>query len=249
MEKNKMPGTVRSIMDLLIDAQKQTTSVFNTGLRFEKKYAMMRAENFEKVYIPQSRHFDFNNTENIMKKHFLLAGLLTSMLLLDGCAHTISSYSPSFQNLNVLHGLTGRAEKINLGNFTDPKNTRSLMCRLEGPEQLPGNRTYVSYLKNALQSELTQAEFYSPHAKVKLDAILDQMTSDSVMGSAHWTIQMTFNDHIQKPYTVKSTYHYSTNVIADIACTEVAQAFIPATQQFLKTLYGNPYFKKTLHGK
>lgn len=184
-----------------------------------------------------------------MKKHFLLAGLLTSAMLLDGCAHTIASYSPSFQNLNALHGLTGHAAKINLGNFSDPKNTHSLMCRLEGPEQLSGNKTYASYLKNALQSELTQTGFYSPRAKVKLDAVLDQITSDSVMGSAHWTIQMTFNDHIQKPYTVKSIYHYSTNVIADIACTEVAQAFVPATQQFLKTLYVNPHFKKTLHGK
>ncbi|MCX7120963.1 MAG: hypothetical protein NTZ67_04210 [Gammaproteobacteria bacterium] len=121
---------------------------------------------------------------------------------------------------------------------------------MEGSEELPHNATYVSYLKNALKSELNQSGIYNSNSKIKLDAILDQVTSDSMIGSsAHWTIKMTFNDHIQKPYTVSSTYHYSADYVADIACTQAAQAFVPATQAFLKMLYGNENFKKTLKGK
>ena len=152
--------------------------------------------------------------------------------------------------MSALKGLSGNAKKINLGQFNDPKNTTSLGCRLEGEESLPSNATYISYLQNALKSELNQSGLYSTHSKMKLDATLDSITSNSMIGSsAHWTIKMTFNDHIQKPYTIKSTYHYSANYVADIACTEAAQAFVPATQQFLKTLYANPSFKKTLQGK
>lgn len=184
-----------------------------------------------------------------MKKIFLLMSLLASIALLGGCAHQISKYSPSFQNMTALHHLSGHAQKINLGVFTDPKQTRSLLCRLEGPEQLPGNATYVSYLKNALRSELNQAGLYAPHSNMTLDATLNHITADSMMGSAHWTLQMTFNDHIQKPYVVSSTYPYSTDVIADIACTQVAQAFVPAVQKFMRTLYANQNFRKTLQGK
>ncbi|MCX7120962.1 MAG: hypothetical protein NTZ67_04205 [Gammaproteobacteria bacterium] len=60
-----------------------------------------------------------------MKKNILLGVLLASTVLLGGCAHKISSYSPSFSNMTALHGMSGNAKKINLGEFTDPKNTQS----------------------------------------------------------------------------------------------------------------------------
>lgn len=185
-----------------------------------------------------------------MKKSFLIMSLLSCVVLLGGCAHQISTYSPSFGNMTALHDITisEHAKKINVGSFVDPKQTRSIVCRLEGSEELPGGVTYATYLKNALKSELNQAELYSSNSKIKLDATLDKINVDSVMGSAHWTIKMTFNDHIQKPYTVSSTYPFSSDFIADIACTQVAQSFVPAAQHFMHTLYANQHFKKTLRG-
>lgn len=184
-----------------------------------------------------------------MKKTFLLSVLLTGTILLDGCAHQVSSYSPSFANMSELRNISTHAEKINLGAFKDPNKTKSIVCRLEGSEELPGDVTYASYLKNALKSELNQAGLYSSNSKIKLNATLDEIKADSVMGSAHWTIIMTFNDHIQKPYTVSSSYPFSANFVADIACTQVAQSFVPAAQQFMHTLYMNEHFRKTLQGK
>ena len=184
-----------------------------------------------------------------MKKSFLLIGMLSSVVLLSGCGHAVSNYSPSSVNVNLLHGLKQNAKAVNLGKFTDPNNTRALVCRLEGDEKMPDHVTYVSYVKNALKSELSQSGLYSPNSKIKLDATLNRVSFNSVTGSADWKIQMTFNDHIQKPYVIASTYHYSTDIIADVACAQVSHAFAPAVQQFLHTVYQNPHFKKTLQGK
>lgn len=174
---------------------------------------------------------------------------VTAVVLFSGCAHQVSPYSPSFANIETLQHLKKNAQPIKLGEFSDPRRVRSITCRLEGSENLPGNVTYVEYIKNALQEDLTHVGLYSNAANNVLDANLDRIDANSMIGNGSWTIQMTFNDHQKAPYIVHSVYKFSTNYVADIACTQVAQAFVPAMQKFLQTLYQNKDFIKTISRK
>jgi len=167
-------------------------------------------------------------------------------LVLSGCAHRISAYSPSYQNVTTLSKLAKQSHPINLGQFRDPKHTRSIMCRLEGSEALPNNETYIQYIHDGMKEDLENAKLYSTDSKTTLNASLDKVNFDSMMGNGQWTIMMTFNDHEQPPYTISSSYNFSTNFVADIACSEVAQQFLPAVQKFLGVVYRNPHFQKTL---
>jgi len=180
-----------------------------------------------------------------MKKFVTIVACICGALLLGGCGHTALPYSPAFPNVNTLHRLN-KGQPIALGKFTDPKQTRSITCRMEGGENLPGDVTYVEYIKNALQQELNNASLYSSKAKTRLDANLDVIDFSSMFDHSTWVIKMTFNDHKQAPYTVRSVYKFSTNFVADIACTQVSQAYVPAVQKFLLTLYQNKHFQRTL---
>jgi len=181
-----------------------------------------------------------------MYKKILLPVSLMSVTLFAGCGYHASPYSPSFQNINALKSIEGKSHSIRLGDFSDPKNTKSLMCRLAAPEKLPGNQMFVEYIKNALKNELKISNLYSPNSKIKLDAKLEKINFQSNIGNGKWFITMKFNDHHQKPYRVSSVYRFSTNFVANIACSEVAQNFVPAAQKFLLTLYNNKHFQRTL---
>ena len=177
----------------------------------------------------------------------IVLGLLSS--LLGGCmSHAIPEYSPSYGNINLLTKLAKHSKPINLRSFSSKQPKRTLTCRLEGTERLPGHVTFAQYLHNALKADLKNAGLYASKSKTKLNVNLDYIDFASNIGNGSWTIRATFNDHHQAPYTVSSVYRYSTNYVADIACTQVAQAFVPATQQFLKTLYKNDHFRRTLRG-
>lgn len=179
-----------------------------------------------------------------MKKLFIILAL---PLVLCSCAHDVSHFSPSFQNMEQLKQLKPNSQPISLGVFKDPKNTNNLSCRLEGSEYVPGHKTYVSYIQSALKTELKASGLYSSKSNKKLDATLDKVDFASMPGNGRWMITMTFNDHHQSPYSVSDVYKFSTNYVADIACTEVAQAFVPAVQSFLTKLYGDKHFIQTLH--
>ena len=180
-----------------------------------------------------------------MKNYMLAIGVMSTVVLLAGCAHQIQPYRASVKNLDQLHTLKATSHPIKLASFIDTKAVKSLTCRAEGTETLPNNEDYVSYIKGALSKELQHAGLLSDSSSIHLDATLNNVSFSSMHGI--WNIAMTFNDHRQSPYVVSSKYTFKTNYVADIACTEVANAFIPATQNFLDTLYHNKKFKKTLN--
>jgi HAMP domain-containing protein len=194
---------------------------------------------------------DFNlslfifTTRGNMKTKLLFISIL-SMLLLTGCmTHTVTAYSPSFDNINHLQSLKKANQTISLGNFTATvPNQRSIACRAEGMETLPNNQTYEQYIQNALQNELSSVGLLSNKSRVVLNGNLDKVDFDSVNG--RWIIQMTFNSNVNDAFTVSSTAGFDTSFIADMACEEVAKSFAPAVQTFLDKLYADPNFKNLL---
>jgi hypothetical protein len=44
-------------------------------------------------------------------------------------------------------------------------------------------------------------------------------------------------------YQVNSIFNFSTNWVADKACQQVAQAFVPAVQNLIKDIVSKPEFK------
>ncbi len=178
----------------------------------------------------------------------LVSSSAIAALALTGCTHNIPAYSTSYNNVMQAKAIKG-THPIALGQFIDPKNTLSIACRAEGTEKLPGGMSYVGYIKNAMQNELHASGLYNPNSKTKLDATLTKIDFTSSIGHGKWFIGMQFNDHKQAPYRIYSTYDFSTNFVADVACQEVATAFPEAVEQFLRTVYASPKFKRTLTGR
>ena len=176
-----------------------------------------------------------------MRRNFLHLSLLASILLLNGCAHQAPASTPA--------PAPKAPATINLGSFADPHDTQPVACGLANNQAtLPGNADYVTYLKQTLMTQLNQQGKYDPNSKMTVDATLDKISYDSaVFGGGDWKIKMTFNDHVQPPYTVSNIYHFLGS--AGIPCVQVMNAFVPAAKQFMKTVYQNPSFQKTLQGK
>lgn len=179
-----------------------------------------------------------------MKKICILA---VFSVFLSGCmSHVVQDYSPSFDNVSQLNKIrNATSHSIKIQDFTATKpGQRYIACRLEGIEKLPNGQSYEEYIQKALSDELTASGLLSDKAKTTLTGNLDKIDFDSMKG--FWHIQMTFNSNYGKPFTVTSDYSFSSGFIADMACEQVASAFVPAVQKFISTLYSNSNFQALL---
>lgn len=167
-------------------------------------------------------------------------------LLLSGCAHVSPNYTLSAKNVEDMRALAPNAShKISVGAFTSSEpGKHSIMCRAEGPIEAPQEKPFDSFIRDALIGELKLAGLYQENAPTKLEGKLTNIDFSSNIGAGKWIIQMSFFGNGVSPFNVESTYSFSTNFIADIACEQVSQALPLATQAFIKDLTLKPEFRK-----
>lgn len=186
-----------------------------------------------------------------MYKKMLAWLFIMGAIFLTGCENQAMPYSTSADNLNTLNYLYKQSNGIDLADFSDPKHTISIMCRLNRGESLPDGQEFVAYIKHALRLELEHAKLYAPESNIKLDARLEAIDFNSFasggsINNGKWTITMVFDDHHQMPYTISSAYVFHAGFIAFDPCKKVAKSFVPAVQKFLMTVYNDKNFRRTL---
>ena len=172
--------------------------------------------------------------------------LIVASLVLSGCAHVSPNYSLSAENVASMRALSSTASrKISVGSFTSSEpGKHSILCRAAGPIEAPQGQPFDSFIRDALVGELKLAGLYQENAPTTLEGKLTNIDFNSNIGAGKWTIQMAFSGNGVTPFNVESSYSFSTNFIADIACEQVSQALPVATKGFIKDVTLNPEFRK-----
>jgi len=174
--------------------------------------------------------------------------LSLSALLIVGCSHVAPRYGVSVDKLEDLINLrTITSKRIAVAPFTSNEpGKQSIMCRAAGPVEPPDGKSFENYLRDALISELRIAEVFDEKSPSVLQGHLEHIDFGSNIGAGNWTIRLRFSSSGTAPFTVQHTYPFSTNFMGDRACGQVAQALLPATQDFYRSVFKHPEFKRIL---
>jgi hypothetical protein len=170
---------------------------------------------------------------------------ISALLLTSACTHTSQRYGLSAENVAALQQLKqSTGASLQVAPFTTfSPGLNSILCRAAGPVETPDQRPFEAYLREALVSELKISGLFNEKSETILNGHLEHIDFSSNIGAGNWTIRMRFNKANETPFTIENTYGFSTNFIADIACSQVAQALNAATQDFLKKTFEHPSFK------
>lgn len=180
-----------------------------------------------------------------MKAALCLLVCVTAAAACSG--YTANTYSVSAENVVALRQLPSE-NSINVGEFTsDLDFKKTLSCRGGAPLGVPGDKAFHEYIREALVTELMIAERFAPNAPVTLTGKLNALDFESMGGS--WNLDVTFVSSNGKSISIKDSYSYESSIIADSACQQTAQAFMPAVQQMIKRLITHPDFKSLLQQK
>lgn len=174
-----------------------------------------------------------------------LATAVAAILLTAACAHTSQRYGLSAENVATLQQIKQTTDTtVQVANFTSfQPGLNSIVCRAAGPVEPPDQRSFESYLREALVSELKISNLYDEKSATVLQGHLEHIDFSSNIGAGNWTIRVRFSTEKSAPFTVENVYSFSTNFIAEIACGQVAQALNAATQDFLKKTVAQPSFR------
>lgn len=180
-----------------------------------------------------------------IKSNIKLLGIITLIgILSTGCSYNVSKYGASVENVNAIKRLD---KKINVHKITSNNpGLSSITCRAAGQVGTPDSMPFETYIKNALISELQLAGKFDPNSNIVINGHLENIDFNSNIGMANWQFILKATSNKNRSVLIQSTYEFSGSFVADKACQEVAQAFVPAVQKLIKDMVRNPGFRTLL---
>jgi hypothetical protein len=173
--------------------------------------------------------------------------LALSVLSLSACStFTPQRYSISADN-NVALKAIGIGN-INVGTFSGTA-TFDKACRGAGPIAPPDNMTFEGYIQKALADELKVAGMYDNKTpKTTLTGALEKLSFSSSRGltGGEWDIGLRINSSNGKSLVISEHYEFESGFIADTACKQTAEAYLPAVQDLIGKAIKNPEFRALL---
>jgi hypothetical protein len=173
--------------------------------------------------------------------------IVITALSLGAC----STYMPQRYSINADTNVALKsidAGNISVGTFKGPDNFDK-SCRAAGPIAPPDNLTFEGYIQKALADELKVAGKYNDATpRVTLNGIVDQLafsSSRSLTGGS-WDIGLKINSSNGKSAYVSEHYEFNSGFIADTACKQTAEAYLPAVQDLIQKLVKSPDFKSLI---
>ena len=172
-----------------------------------------------------------------MRKLIVLSAIA---MFASGCStYSASRYSISTDNVVALRSLNGKM--INIGAFSASTPGQSeIMCRGVGPIKTPDGETFADFVRKALLDELRIANAYSSSAPVVITGNLDAIDFSSNSGS--WNLALTVRSSNGKSMSVSENYKYTSSFYGETACSQTAQAFMPAVQNLVGKVVRSPEF-------
>jgi hypothetical protein len=168
-------------------------------------------------------------------------------LLLTAC----STYMPQRYSISADNNVALKAiglGSINVDTFKGPAKFDNA-CRGAGPIAPPDNMSFESYIQKALADELKVAGMFDDKTpRVSLSGVVTRLEFSSSRGltGGTWDMSVTFNSSNGKTISVVEHYEFNSGFVADTACKQTAEAFLPAVQNLISKLVKNPQFKAML---
>lgn len=175
-----------------------------------------------------------------MKRTFIVVAALSM------CA--CSTYMPQRYSINANTNValkTIDAGNINVGSFKGPAKFDN-NCRAAGPIAPPDSMSFEAYIQNALADELKVAgKFDEKTPKVTLSGAIEKLEFSSARGltGGSWDIGVKVSSSNGKSTFISEHYEFNSGFIADTACKQTAEAYLPAVQNLIGKLVKAPEFK------
>ncbi|BBJ00107.1 hypothetical protein FGKAn22_17990 [Ferrigenium kumadai] len=190
---------------------------------------------------PDFRRYTFTTREQYKVKKVYVAVVAIS---LSAC----STYMPQRYSINADTNValkTIDAGNINVGSFKGPAKFDN-SCRAAGPIAPPDSLSFEAYIQKALADELKVAgKFNDSTPKVTLSGTVEQLEFSSSRGltGGSWDIGLKVSSSNGKSTYISEHYEFNSGFVADTACKQTAEAYLPAVQNLIGKLVKNPEFK------
>ena len=173
--------------------------------------------------------------------------LALSVIALSAC----STFTPQRYNISAENNVALKAigvGNINVGAFKGPA-TFDKACRGAGPIAPPDNLSFEGYIQKALADELKIAGMFDEkEPKATLSGVVEKLSFSSSRGltGGEWNIDLRVISSNGKSIFVSEHYEFNSGFIADTACKQTAEAYLPAVQNIIGKLVKSPDFKSLL---
>lgn len=137
------------------------------------------------------------------------------------------------------------ATNIGIGAFSGPASFDNA-CRGAGPLAPPDGITYTEYLRKAFEDELKVAGSHgASNPRVVLTGVVNKLEFSSSRGltGGSWDIDLTLSSSNGKRLSASERYEFESGFIADTACKQTAEAYLPTVQNLIKKIVQMPDFK------
>lgn len=176
-----------------------------------------------------------------------LGVVLSFAVLLSACStYTTPRYAIN-ADTNVALKAIGAAN-VAVGNFTGPR-AFDPSCRAAGPLAPPDGITHTAYLKKALEDELKVAGAHAASTpKVILTGVVNKLEFSSSRGltGGSWDIDVSLSSSNGKSMAAVEHYEFESGFVADTACKQTAEAYMPTVQNLIGKIVRSPEFKGLL---
>ncbi len=173
-----------------------------------------------------------------------LALVLPLVLIATGCSTFVTPrYSVGADNNVALKKIA--ATDVAVGNFSGPANFGTA-CRAAGPLGVADGLSHTAYVRKAFEDELKIAGSHASGApRVTLSGEVTKMEFSSARGltGGSWDIDLALKSSNGKSMTASEHYEFESGFIADTACKQTAEAFMPAVQNLVGKVVRSPEFK------
>jgi hypothetical protein len=134
---------------------------------------------------------------------------------------------------------------IAVGSFSGPKEFDNA-CRAAGPLSPPDGLSHTEYLRKAFEDEFKFAGLHAAaNARVVLSGVVNKLEFSSARGltGGSWDIDVTLSSSNGKRMSAKERYEFESGFVADTACKQTAEAYMPTVQNLIKKIVHSPEFK------
>src|SRR3989344_938089 len=169
--------------------------------------------------------------------------IIVFVILLNGCAYNIPSYTAQNENLNLVKN--GRSTISVIQENPEFADDGSIICRAACTVKLANGKTFSGYITDALKDELKSVNLLDEKASNKLRVSVRRVDFSSSLGATNWYIDADYSINGNK-VSVSSLYHDRSSYLGTKACNNMAQYFQKAVAEHLRQLYSKPEFRAAI---